>query len=76
MMGISLPPPVSNYVPTFYKQVSNQNKLVGIGLIELTEPSGTLNYKPFFKHFILQTVLHVSLLFIFVWKTELYFAFF
>ena len=48
----------------------------GIGLTELTEPPGTLNYKPFFKHFILQTVLHVPLLFMFVWKTELHFAFF
>ena len=34
----------------------------GIGLIELTEPSDTLNYKPFFKHCISQTILHVFLL--------------
>ena len=39
-----------------------------IGLIELTEPSDTLTYKPFFKLYILQTILHVLLLFIFVWN--------
>ena len=41
---------------------------VGIGLIELTEPSNTLNYKSFFQHCILQTVLAIFLLFIFVWN--------
>ena len=41
-----------------------QNTSMGLGLIELTEPSDTLNYKPFFKHCILQTILHVFLLFI------------
>ena len=30
---------------------------MGIGLIELTEPSNILNYKPFFKHCILQNIL-------------------
>ena len=34
--------------------------------MELSEPSDTLNYKPLFKHCILQTVLHLFLLFIFV----------
>ena len=42
---------------------------VGIGLIELTEPPDTLNYKPLIKHCILQTILHVLLLY-------LYFIFF
>ena len=42
--------------------------LVGIELIELTEPSDTLNYKPFFKHWILQNILHVFLFFIFAWS--------
>ena len=46
----------------------DHNTLVGIVLIELTEPSHTLNYKLFFKHCILQTILHVILLFIFVWN--------
>ena len=41
---------------------------MGIGLIEHTEPSDTLTYKPFFKLYILQTILHVLLLFIFVWN--------
>ena len=69
MMGIiSLPPPVSDYVPTPCKQASGQNILVGIGLIELTEPSDTLKYKPFFKHFILQIFLRAFLLLIFVWN--------
>ena len=43
-----------------------QNTLVGIGSIELNEPSDTLNYKPFLKHCILQSMLHVFLLFLFV----------
>ena len=33
-----------------------------LGLIELTEPSDTLNYKTFFKQWILQTILQVFLL--------------
>ena len=41
---------------------------MGIELIELTEPSDTLNYKPFFKHCILQNILQVFLFFIFVWN--------
>ena len=52
--------------------------LVKIELTEVAEPSGTLNCKPFFKHYILQIVIHVFLLFTicgtnnFVLKTELY----
>ena len=38
--------------------IRNQNKLVGIRSTELTEPSDTRNYKPYFKHCVLQTVLH------------------
>ena len=45
-----------------------QNTSVGTGLIELTEPSDTLNYKLFFKHCYLQTILHAFLLLIFVWN--------
>ena len=60
LMGIiSLPSSVSDYDPTLCKRVSVQNTSVGIGLIELTESSDTLNYKPFFKECILKTILHV-----------------
>ena len=40
------------------------NTLVGIGLIELIEPSDTLNYTTFFKYYILQTILDMFLYFI------------
>ena len=46
--------------------LQGQNTLVRIFLIESTEPSDTLDYEPFFKHCILQTVLHIFLLYIFV----------
>ena len=55
--------------------LQGQNTLVGIGLIELTKASDILNYKPFSKHCILQTILHVSLLFMILWKTGLHFTF-
>ena len=42
------------------------NTSVGIGLIELTKLSGTLNHKQSFKYCILQTNLDVFLLFTFV----------
>ena len=45
-----------------------QNMLVGIELIELTKPCNTLNYEWFFKHCMLQTILHVFLLFLSVWN--------
>ena len=45
-----------SFTPTLRKQLRGQ----------LTEPSDTLNYKPFLKHFILQTILHK-----FMWK-EIY----
>ena len=57
-----------NFTHTPCKRLQGQNTLVGIGLIELTEPSDTLNYKSFFKHCILQTTLHVFSLLIFVWN--------
>ena len=43
------PTPVSDYDLTPCNWVSNQNTSVEIGIIELTEPSDTLNYKPFFN---------------------------
>ena len=42
-----------------------QNTSVGRGLTKFIEPSDTFNYNPFFKHCILQTILHVLLLLIF-----------
>ena len=61
MMGVILfPSSISNY------EMKLRDMSVGIELIEPTEPSDTLNYKPFFKHCILQTILHLFLLFIFV----------
>ena len=71
-----------NFTPASCKWLQGQNMLVGLRLIEITEPSDTLNYKPFFKYWILQTILHVFLLFVFcgtkyfVLKTELHFTFF
>ena len=75
------PTPSKQLRPNPCKWVCGQNTSVGIGLIELTEPSDTLNYKPFFKHCILETILHIFSLLTFVWnkifvlKTELYFTF-
>ena len=58
-----------------------EKNMMGIISLPLTEPSDPLNYKPIFKHCILQTVLHIFLLYFcrtksFVLKTELYFTFF
>ena len=55
-----------NFTFTPRERLQAQNMSLGIRLIELTEPFDTLKYKPFLKHYILQTVL----------KTELYFTFF
>ena len=55
-----------NKNPATVSDHKGQNKAVGIGLIKLTETSDTSNYKSFFKHCILQTILHVFLLFTFV----------
>ena len=49
----------NNFTPTPRKRLQGQNTSVGIGLIELTEPSNTLNDRSFFKHCILPTVLHI-----------------
>ena len=42
-----------NFTSTLCQLLQNQNESVRIWLIELTEPSDTLNCKPFFKHCIL-----------------------
>ena len=60
-----------NSTLTLRRRLQGQNTSVGIALTELTKPSDTLNYRPFFKHCVLQTVLHVLFLFIFVWKKTL-----
>ena len=73
-----------NFTPTPCKPLWCQNELVEIWLIELTEPSDPLNYKPFFQHCILQFCYFTcifSCLYLcgtnsFVLKTELYFTFF
>ena len=53
---------------------------MGIVLIEVIGTSDTLNYKPFLKYCILQTILHFFLLYLcgtisFIQKTELYTTF-
>ena len=59
---------------SFRQGLRGQNTSVGIGITELTQPSDTLNYKPFFKHCILLAILHVCLYLcginFFVLKTE------
>ena len=50
-----------------------ENTLLGIGLIELTDPFHTLNYKRSFWHYTLQIILHVFLLLIFVWNKSFLF---
>ena len=70
-----------NFTPTISQQLHSQNASLVIGLIGITEPSDTLNYKPFFKHCTLQTILQVFYcLYLcgtksFSLKTELYFTF-
>ena len=49
-------------------EITRSKYFGGIELIELTEASDTLNYKPVFKHCILDIVLLIFLLFIFVWN--------
>ena len=58
----------NSFTPSPCKLLRGQNTSAGIGLIELTLLSDTLNYKPFVKHCILQTMLKVFLLSIFVWN--------
>ena len=62
----------NNFSPNPRKRL---NKLVRIGLIELTEPSDTLNYRSFYKHCIWHTVLHVFFIFVCI-LSELYFTYF
>ena len=57
----------NNFTRTPRKRLRGQNTLVGIGLIELIKSSDTLNYKPFFKHF-LKNILHIFLLLVFMWN--------
>ena len=57
-----------SHAPMGIGLIELSDTVVWMGLIELTEPSDTLNYKLFFKHCILQTILHVFFLFIFVWN--------
>ena len=58
----------ANFIPTSYQLLQDQRMLVGIGLIELTEPSDTFNCMPFYKHCILQTTSYKFLLFILLWN--------
>ena len=55
-----------NFTIILRQRLQGQNTSIGIGLIELTEPSDTLNYKPLFKYCISKSILHVFLFFIFV----------
>ena len=48
-----------NFTPTIRQRLRGQNTSMGIGLIEFTESSDTLNYKPCLKHWFLKTILHV-----------------
>ena len=61
MMGVILLLPLS-------QPLRGQGALVAIRVIKLSEPSDILNYKPFFKQCILQTILHIFLLLLFVWN--------
>ena len=63
----------SNFTSTSpYKRLRGQNKPTGIELIKVTEPSDTLNYKPLFKQWVLQTILHIFSLLIFAWNKIFY----
>ena len=53
------------FTPFPRQQWRSQNTSVGRALTEFIEPPDTLNYNPFFKHCILQIILHVLLLLIF-----------
>ena len=57
-----------NFTSTLCKRLRSQNISVEIRLIELTEPSKTLHFTFLFRYCILQNILHVFLLFIFVWN--------
>ena len=57
-----------NFTPTPRERLRGQNTFVGISLIELTEPSDTLNCKTFLKYCVLRTILQAVFSFIFEWK--------
>ena len=57
----------ASFTPNPRQRLRGQNTLVGIGLIEHTEPTYTLIHA-IFKHCILQTLLHVFLFSILVWN--------
>ena len=52
----------------FFFKVFKLKASVRVGIIEPTEPSDTVIYKSFFKHCVLQTILHEFLLLIFMWN--------
>ena len=51
----------SNFTRISRQLLRDQNMSVGIGLVELIDPFHTMNCKPFFKRWILRTILHVLL---------------
>ena len=55
-------------LPPYCQRSRDQDTLLEMGLVELAVPSEKLNYMPSFKHCILKTILHVFLLFIYVWN--------
>ena len=57
-----------NFTLIPHQLLRGQNMSMGIGLIELSEPSDTLKYKPSFKNCLLQAIFNALLLFIFVWN--------
>ena len=52
----------------FFLKVFKLKASVRVGIIEPTEPPDTVIYKSFFKHCVLQTILHEFLLLIFMWN--------
>ena len=53
-----------NFTPTLHQLSGVQNTSVVIYLIELTEPSDTFNYIPFFKYFTLHFLNYFTHIFI------------
>ena len=58
----------TSYSKSFFLKVFKLKASVRVGIIEPTEPSDTVIYKSFFKHCVLQTILHEFLLLIFMWN--------
>ena len=56
------------FVFCFFLKVFKLKASVRVGIIEPTEPPDTVIYKSFFKHCVLQTILHEFLLLIFMWN--------